>query len=172
MAEDAFRDEDVVSLDEIARRAGLGRATVYRHFPDRYALGIAVATQWLTELEHRAATNGSDGWTFRDLLYAVLTLQTEQRSLVHLFRELPERAQRRYTDALLTILGPAFRRAQEDGSLRDDIAITDLPLVFEMLEGALRGGPSAVNRGEATERLLGVLLDGLFGTRAALRYPA
>ncbi|MFB9320207.1 TetR/AcrR family transcriptional regulator [Cryptosporangium minutisporangium] len=174
VAEDAFRsDGDVVPLDEIARRAGLGRATVYRHFPDRNALGFAVAAQWLADLERGAAAHDADGLTFRDLLHAVMSMQLEHRPLVRLFRELPERQQRRYTEGLLAVLGPAFRRAQEEGSLRADVSIADLPLVFEMLEGALAGGPSTVDRGEATERLLQVLLDGLFSDPATpVRRPA
>lgn len=152
VAAEAFtRDGELVSLDDVARRAGLGRATVYRHFPDRHALGFAVAAEWLAALSRR-----TEGESLRALLYAVLRTQVEQRSLVRLFRGLPERAQRRYTDALLTVLRPAFRRAREEGLLRPDLELADLPIVFAMVEGALRGGPAS------TERLVGALLDGLF----------
>jgi AcrR family transcriptional regulator len=162
VAGEAFaRSGDLVSLDDIARRAGLGRATVYRHFPDRNALGFAVASERLASVARRF-----EGSSFRDLLHAVLRMQVEHRSLVQLFRELPERAQWRYTDALLTVLRPAFRRAQEEGSLRRDFQLTDLPLVFEMVEGALAGGPSAVDRSASTERLVRALLDGLFDRAA------
>lgn len=155
------RGGEFVSLDDIARRAGLGRATVYRHFPDRNALGLAVAAERLAAIARRF-----DGLPFRELLHTVLRMYVEHRSLVKLFRELPERAQRRYTDALLAVLRPAFRRAQEDGSLRRDVQLTDLPLIFEMVEGALVGGPSAVDRSASTERLVCALLDGLFGRAA------
>ena len=34
-----------VALDEVARAAGVGNATLYRHFPDRAALLRAIAVQ-------------------------------------------------------------------------------------------------------------------------------
>lgn len=155
MALEAFaRGGELVSLDEIARRAGLGRATVYRHFPDRNALGFAVAAERLAALAGRM-----EGASFRELFSAVLR---EQHSLVRLFRELPERAQLRYTDALLGVLRPAFRRAREAGCLRNGLELTDLPIVFEMVEGALGGGPSGADRHAPIERLVQALLDGLF----------
>ncbi|MFG1921692.1 TetR/AcrR family transcriptional regulator [Cryptosporangium sp. NPDC048952] len=142
VAVEAFdRCGELVSLDEIARRAGLGRATVYRHFPDRNALGSAVAAERLADLARRM-----ESASFREFLHATLV---EQRSLVGLLRELPERAQRRYSDALLTLLRPAFRRAREEGRLRSDLELADLPIVFGMVESA-------------TERLVQALLDGLF----------
>ena len=69
VAVEAFsRGGELVSLDDIARRAGLGRATVYRHFPDRTALGFAVAAERLAALAHRM-----EGASFRELFSAVLT---------------------------------------------------------------------------------------------------
>jgi AcrR family transcriptional regulator len=41
---------DVAPMHEIARRVGLGRSTVYRHFPDQEALAQAVATQQIDAL--------------------------------------------------------------------------------------------------------------------------
>ncbi|GAA0265907.1 helix-turn-helix domain-containing protein [Cryptosporangium japonicum] len=133
-AEAVTRDGELVSLDDVARRAGLGRATVYRHFPDRYALGFAVAAERLAELARRL-----EAASFRELLHAVLVEQ-------QLFRELPRR---RYTDALLAVLRPAFHRAHEEGRLRKDLELADLPIVFEMVDGV-------------AERLVQALLDGLF----------
>ena len=42
-AEEVFAAESVtVPLQRIAERAGVGRGTLYRHFPDRYALAAAL----------------------------------------------------------------------------------------------------------------------------------
>lgn len=52
-------------LDEIARAAGVGNATLYRHFPDRKALlhGIAVQVIGLTaEAAERALTEETDSY--------------------------------------------------------------------------------------------------------------
>ena len=164
-ADEAFtEDVDEISLHEIAKRAGLARATVYRHFPDRTALGIAVATQHLDWFKYVVAEQLRQHHPFRELLQTVLSMQAERRPLVRLFRELPARHQRQYTAALIAVLRPAFDEAQRDGSLRRDVKPTDLPLMFEMLEAALRSGPSTMDRTESAERLVQVMLDGLFGS--------
>jgi AcrR family transcriptional regulator len=160
VAEEAFTEgTEVVNLDEIARRAGLARATVYRHFPDRAALGIAVAAQHLAALKRQRRS-------LRGLLHTMLSMQVEWRPLVRLFQELPERHQRKYIEALLTVLRPAFDQAQREGNLRDDVELTDLALLFHMLEAALEDGPATVDRAEPAQRLVQVILDGLFGARA------
>ncbi|QWF84773.1 TetR family transcriptional regulator [Amycolatopsis sp. CA-230715] len=148
----------VVPLAEIAHRVGLGRATVYRHFPDRAALGSAIAAAHLTTL----AGIANEQRPFRDLLELVLTEQAARRPLVTLFRELPHREQRRCTDALVAALAPAFRRAQAEGQLRGDLELADLPLVFDLLETAIASG-AAHGRPEASvRRIIAVVLDGLF----------
>jgi AcrR family transcriptional regulator len=162
-ADEAFSENaGHVALDAIARRAGLGRATVYRHFPDRTALALAVATRHLTALK-RLRDKGS----FRELLQTVLAMQARRRPLVRLFRELPERRQRQYTQALIALLRPAFEEAQRAGDVRADLEPADLALLFEMLEAALAAGPAPQDRTEPAERLVRVFLDGLAGTPGA-----
>ncbi|MFJ7219305.1 TetR family transcriptional regulator [Amycolatopsis sp. NPDC098790] len=153
-ADEAFSEDADVVLDEVARRAGLGRATVYRHFPDRTALALAVATHHLSALKNRA--RGPE--PFRELLRTVLAMQARRRPLVRLFRELPERSRRHYTQALVSLLRPAFEEAQREGSVRADLEPADLALLFEMHEAALVSA-------EPAERLVRVFLDGLAGTR-------
>src|SRR5437016_3198358 len=47
----AFTTEGLsVQIDEIARRAGLGVGTVYRHFPTKEALFEAIVLSWIEEL--------------------------------------------------------------------------------------------------------------------------
>jgi AcrR family transcriptional regulator len=168
VADEAFAEDcDEVSLHDIAQRTGLSRATVYRHFPDRKTLATAVAAQHLAAFERAAAAHHGDRRPFRELLQTVLSLQAARRPLVRVFRELPARHQLQYTAALIRVLRPAFDEAQREGSLRDDVEPTDLALVFEMLEAALAGGPATMDRTEPTQRLVQVLLDGLFVPCAA-----
>src|SRR5579871_1607351 len=52
-------------LDEVARRAGVGIATLYRRFPDRLALQRAVGLDVLAqaaEVARRAEVEESDAW--------------------------------------------------------------------------------------------------------------
>ena len=160
-ADEAFSEDADVVLDEVARRAGLGRATVYRHFPDRRALALAVAAHHLAALKNLVRGKES----FRELLQLVLAMQARRRPLVRLFRELPERSQRQYTQVLISLLRPAFEQAQREGSVRADLEPADLALLFEMHEAALVSGPAPQDRAEPAERLVRVFLDGLAGAR-------
>ncbi|WP_329046172.1 hypothetical protein OG738_30920 [Amycolatopsis sp. NBC_01488] len=101
----------------VPRRAGLGRATICRHFPDRTALALAVAAHRLAAFKNRVRGNES----FRELLRAVPAMQARRRPLVRLCRELPERSRRQCTHALVSLLRPAFEEAQRDGSVRADL---------------------------------------------------
>jgi AcrR family transcriptional regulator len=160
-ADEAFSEDADVVLDEVARRAGLGRATVYRPFPDRTALALAVAAHHLALL--KSQMRGQE--PFRELLRRILAMQARRRPLVRLFRELPERSQRQYTQALIALLRPAFEEAQRAGSVRRDLEPADLALLFEMHEAALVAGPAPRARTEPAERLVRVFLDGLAGAR-------
>jgi AcrR family transcriptional regulator len=143
------------SFDEIACRAGVSRATVYRHFPDRHALGAAITARAFRAL--RAAL--AEPMPFRDVLHTVLTTAVSLRWLGELIDALPERERARHLRLLVDLLTPAFRRAQTAGELRPDVRPTDLAPLLRALLAAAREPD-----GEATaQRLLTVLMDGMFG---------
>ncbi|MET8995915.1 TetR family transcriptional regulator [Amycolatopsis sp. NPDC004169] len=156
-ADEAFSEDADVALDDVARRTGLGRATVYRHFPDRTALALAVAAHHLAELKNQV--RGRE--PFRELLRSMLAMQARRRPLVRLFRELPERSQRQHAHAVVSLLRPALEEAQRDGTVRSDIEPADLALLFEMHEAALASGLVTREPTEPAERLVRVFLDGL-----------
>jgi AcrR family transcriptional regulator len=163
VADEAFaQGTGVVSLAEIARRAGLGRATVYRHFPDKQALGAAVAAEQLTALRQVVRAAEGDRRCFRELLHLVLCSQVSRRSLVQLLRELPDRDRRQHANALIAVLTTPFRQAQAEGRLRADVQPTDLALVFEMIDAGVEAVPASGDRNAAAQRLIAVVLDGLF----------
>lgn len=144
------------SFDEIACHAGVSRATVYRHFPDRQALVSAVTARGLRDLRQALA----DPMPFRDLLHTVLATAISLRWLGELIESLPERERNRYARLLVDLLAPAFRRAQADGDLRGDLEPADLAPILRALLTAAReqgGEPAAL-------RLLAVLMDGMFGS--------
>jgi AcrR family transcriptional regulator len=61
-AQQLFATEGLgVSLDEIARRAGVGPGTVHRHFPTKEALYLAVATEMLQQLVAEAEALAAAG---------------------------------------------------------------------------------------------------------------
>ncbi|WP_235876745.1 TetR/AcrR family transcriptional regulator [Saccharopolyspora terrae] len=156
-ADEAFaEDVDLVPLSEIARRSGLGRATVYRHFSDRYALGLAVAESKLHLLRELVAE-----CDFIEVLEELFDEQISRRPLVRLFRELPPADQRRYAGQLVSILAPGLREAQEAGIIRSDVGPDDLALICEMVEGALSSHLPAPGGVESVQRVVEVMLAGL-----------
>ncbi|WP_461024053.1 TetR/AcrR family transcriptional regulator [Thalassiella azotivora] len=143
-------------LHEVARCAGVGRATVYRYFPHRHALAAAVATRALGRLER--ALRSQPAPPLRDVLRATLSTSLTMRSLFCLLREMPESEQRRHERLLVTLLAPAFRAAQSAGQLRPDVAPDVVLVVLEMLHSR----PAAPHPDPAGQRLVDVVLDGLF----------
>jgi AcrR family transcriptional regulator len=156
------RGDSVASLERIARLAGLGKATVYRHFPDRHALADAVSGEQLALLARLVEEAAGDPAAFRPLLRAVLLTQLSMRPLVRVMREGPERHQQRVAQRMLAILSGPLRRAQQAGQLRADRTPADLILVFTMLEAAIERAADAEEREAAGLRAIDLLLDGFF----------
>jgi AcrR family transcriptional regulator len=168
-AEEALSDASgaVPSLEDIARRAGLGRSTLYRNFSDRHELAAAVITEKIQELKDAIAAVLDGRRTFRDLLTWVLELQLEMRPLTALTRQLPERDQQAVADRLIRILAVPFEHAQATGELRPDLQPADLFLIFSMLDGAAGHAQlSGPDVDPQITRMITVLLDGLFGAPA------
>nr|MDT0666898.1 TetR/AcrR family transcriptional regulator [Micromonospora sp. DSM 115978] len=152
---------DVVALDEVARSAGLGRATVYRHFSDRRTLAVAVAAEYYEALRQVVGSMHEVAVSFRDVLQWVLSTQVAMRALVRSFEELPAQDQRQYVESLIEILTPPFLRAQADGELRQHLSPADLVGVMAMINGAA-DGRSDGSHDASLDRLVTVVLDGLF----------
>src|ERR1700734_2664366 len=80
----AERGADDVSLEEIARRAGVGIGTLYRHFPTRQALLEAVYLDQVDALGVRAAElmeTGTPGESLAEWFTALVTFGKAKRSL-------------------------------------------------------------------------------------------
>jgi AcrR family transcriptional regulator len=164
-AQKAFAAEGLaVPLDEIARRAGVGAGTVYRHFPTKEALFEAVMLDRVTRLVDYAkslATAKDPGAAFfefthrmivgaaasQDLVDAILAADLGEASLiVAAKRDLNE------------IAAKLLARAQRNGAVRKDIRVDELMTLFSGTVMALRQRP-----GEARlqELVFEVLRDGL-----------
>ncbi|MFB9718472.1 TetR/AcrR family transcriptional regulator [Planobispora longispora] len=148
-------------MPEIARRAGVGQATLYRHFPDRNALADAVIAYEISRLE-ACAGDPDHPVAFRDLLREVLRAQVTMRSLVALTHRLDAGTRERHKRRIVTALAGPLRRAQERREVRGDFHARDLELLFGMVEGILQGGEDLVAAQEAACRSIELVLDGLF----------
>src|SRR5450755_3726444 len=152
----AERGADDVSLEEIARRAGVGIGTLYRHFPTRQALLEALArrasellaadspgaalAEWLAAL----AAFGSTKRSMNAALLAMLGKDSELFSSCGAML-------RDSTTALLT-------RAQEAGVARTDIVGADVLRLMHGLTLAAHGAPG--DAGQAG-RMLSLVVAGL-----------
>jgi AcrR family transcriptional regulator len=166
VARQAFAAEGLsVSLDEIARRAGVGPGTLYRHFPTKEALFEAVVHERLRRLVDRARAlgHGADdpGAALFEILDRIVTDAAEKADLIDALAGAGVEV--RTTVAATTAdlrheIGRILARAQDSGAVRDDIGIADLMAVLGGLLLALRhpGGQGADPR-----RTLAILLDGL-----------
>ncbi|GAA2856130.1 TetR/AcrR family transcriptional regulator [Pseudonocardia halophobica] len=161
-------------IDEIARRAGVGNATLYRRFPSRRALVAAVFAERLADFARAAeeALAEPDPWTgFRAYVLTVLRMQAADRGLADLLTlsvpaEPELEALRGRVEAGLAEL---VDRAQRSGDLRADVTPEDLPLLLMANAGLVHRTAEAAPH--AWERLAAFLLDGLRAPAASAPAP-
>jgi AcrR family transcriptional regulator len=168
----AFAEQgaDDVSLEEIARRAGVGIGTLYRHFPARQALLEAVYKDQVDGLDALAAkllTAESPGAALREWLVAFVAFGRTKRSLSSaLVAALGKDSE--FLSARIRILKnrteELLRRAQRAGEARQEVQAADLLRVTHGLIMATDAGP--VDPGQ-TERLVALVLGGLLADDVA-----
>jgi len=160
-ARDAFAaGGSATSLEEIARQAGVGIGTLYRHFPSRQALLEAAYAEEVESLCRSAGDFAElEPW---DALAAWLRgfvgyMATKQALAAELL-DYMERDSPLFTgcrNAMYTAGEPLLKRAQESGVVRAD---ANLPDVIQMVAGIAKiqtGDPGQIRR------ILDIALDGL-----------
>jgi len=161
------------SLDEIARRAGTGNATLYRRFPTRGDLIEAVFAERMTEhLEAvEAGLADPDPWRgFASYVEAVGVMQARDRGIADLVAmdvaHAPE-----IEDLRARAFGGLVRlvdRAHAAGVLRPDFTTEDVVVLMMANAGLVERTPGISEA--ASARLVHLLLDG-FRTPAATDGP-
>jgi len=148
------------ALEEIARRAGVGIGTLYRHFPNRQALLEALYVNEVEEVCRSAAElEDSDPWEalnawFERVLAYLATKQALAQELLNYFdRDAPLFQVCR--TSLYDAGGPLLRRAQDAGVVRRDV---EFPEVMQMVMGIAKIPASDPNQ---VEHILRIALDGL-----------
>lgn len=149
-------------LDAIARRAGVGRATLYRNFPDRYALGAAIFDHNLAALEALAREHRGRPDAFMTLLSAIVDQQIEAHALVPALihgRGAPDlqALARRVT----RLLAAPLRRARAAGIVRGDLTLGDVLAALAMVSAAVAGDAAVGSRRRRATRALDLLTYGL-----------
>ena len=150
-----------VSLEAVARHAGVGIGTLYRHFPTRVDLQAAVYRSQVETVcaaadEYMTSTTPDQalaGW-----LRAMVAYLTTKRGLSRALIDSLGKDSQLITSCWGAMSDAAERlmtRAQEAGMLRDDIKPVD---VLRLVHGVVIATEQAP---EETDRLLGLMLDGL-----------
>jgi AcrR family transcriptional regulator len=169
-ARSVFRTDGVdASLEEIARTAGVGIGTLYRHFPNRNALLDAMFRDSVDELCAQADEIGASddpadafvGWLRAQLRHA-MTYQSLAASLMisELGDESPVNACGEQTAcaALRATAETQLARAQAAGVVRGDLEADDL---MRMVNAIAIASADASDDCAAAERLFGLMVDGL-----------
>jgi AcrR family transcriptional regulator len=164
VAQEVFATEGLaVPIDEIARRAGLGVGTLYRHFPTKEALFVAILVgrmERLGELAQAGAKAADPGAAFFAFLSQVVDEGQAKKDYLAALAgtgvdlEPVGAAKQRMKRAVAVLV----ERAQKAGVVRTDVGAGDvLTLVMGTVGAADRHGASAAER----KRLLRVISDGL-----------
>jgi AcrR family transcriptional regulator len=153
-----------VSLDEIARHAGVGVGTVYRRFPDKEQLIDALFEDRLGEI--LAAANHSfemsDPWeALVSFIVGSMELQVKDRGLKELLLGTTTAHARieQGRQQIQPVVEAILVRAQDAGVVRDDIVVSDLMLLQHAIGEAADYTREAAP--EAWRRLMAIALDGL-----------
>lgn len=152
------------SLEEIARRSGVGIGTLYRHFPSRHAMMSAVFQEALAELLERSRELAEAERPCAALvswLRAVVAHAGEYRGLATALMSgtADDSSAMASCSIPLREAGEGLlRRAQESGAVRSDVSIGDLMQLTNAIALAAEQTPG--DR-ELPDRLLALTLRGL-----------
>jgi AcrR family transcriptional regulator len=159
------RKGSAAQMDDVARRAGLGVGTLYRHFPTKQDLLDALAVDRFEQLA-RVATEAAamaDPWdAVRTFIERGAALHASDRALSEMLAESPRRMRDAATrSGLPELIEGLVVRAQEAGVMRPDARWEDIPMTF-CAAGHADGPPRA-----SWQRMLALVLDGLRAPGAA-----
>ncbi|MFE9726304.1 TetR/AcrR family transcriptional regulator [Streptomyces sp. NPDC005794] len=152
-----------VPVREIARRAGVGPATLYRHFPTKQMLVAEAFADQLRACRTVVDEGGADPDPWRGLctvIERICELHARDRGFTEAFLSTvpgaPDVAGREYTVKALAVLA---QRAKDAGKLRSDFVLDDLVLLFMANKGIHTR--SAATQVVASRRFAGLAIQAL-----------
>ncbi|GIH15646.1 TetR/AcrR family transcriptional regulator [Rugosimonospora africana] len=166
-AREVFADRGFdATLDDIARHAGVGTGTAYRHFPNKQAIAAEVLAEATEQIvaDARDALRIDDPWTALETFFeATAARQAADRGLYEtLAGQGNAERQARIWPEIITAVTKLFTRAKRAGVLRRDAAPQDIAAIFTMLGSAY--DMSRVASPDLWRRYLALMLDGLRAT--------
>lgn len=168
-AVDALASDPEASMAEIARRAGVVRATIYVHFPTRESLIDAVTDRAIAEatavIEGAEPERGDAADALRRVLASAWRTLGRYHALVAINTQLPQADLRARHHGVLATLAPLIERGQRDGTFRSDVPVAwHLSMVLALIHAAsaeVRAG--RVPEHDAEDALLETILGAVSG---------
>ena len=160
-------------MDDVARRAGVGVGTVYRHFPTKEALIEALAVDRFEKIlaAGKEALLNPDPWeAFSGAIWAGAALTASDRSFTEIVGEisgpmpLPEALEREMRETYTELM----HRAQAAGALRADLVMDDIPM---FMCGIGLGARKTHGCPDAWKRHISIVIDGLRASSASGELP-
>jgi AcrR family transcriptional regulator len=151
-------------MDEIARAAGVGVGTVYRHFPNKGDLITALADhrfEALARFANDALAEEDPGAAFERFLFRAAEMQASDLALSEVMRGyesvMPEAAER---VGMLDLTREVLERAQAAGAIRFDVEAEDIPMLMCGI-GTTTNHPAPFIGAQSWRRFLAIALDGM-----------
>ncbi|TJZ50220.1 TetR/AcrR family transcriptional regulator [Streptomyces piniterrae] len=177
-ARSAFEEQGLgVPLGEIARRAGVGAGTVYRHFPSKEALfraSIVDRIRLFTDTARDLADAEDAGGVFFRFLASVVRLAARDKGLCDALEaagvsdgETQRVPERDFGEAL----GVLLVRAQEAGAVRKDVGLDDVRALLVGCMSMERRRTDAGGAAGAPGRMTALMCDGLRAGRTVTKLP-
>ena len=160
-AREAFAERGAsTSLEEIARRAGVGIGTLYRNFPNRQSLLEAVyvgeveaVSRSTAEFQQLEPWEGLSGWLHRLVGYLTTKHALAAELLDYMDRDAPLFQSCR--GMLFGAGEPLLARAKAAGAVRDDVELADIIMMIGGIAKYSASDPRQI------DRMVEIALDGL-----------
>ena len=161
-ARELFGNSASVPMYDVARRAGVGQATLYRHFPDRYALIDAISQLEFAGLAELAAQQADRPDGVIVLLRDLAQRMAQLRGLAEVIRtESLDGTQGNRHDQVGALFQKPLTAGKAAGVIRADLELDDVFRMIVMIEGAVVDEPDPARRLFAAHRAQQLLVDGL-----------
>ena len=157
-------------LDLVVERDGVGRATLYRNFPDRTALVEALLQRTVEKIEVHLQELGDRDDALFELIKGMARRIVHSPALADYWRAVDrdDPAIKAAREHILALSAPALQRAKDAGLCRQDLQLADISLISSMLGAALRGR-TAEDRATLARRAIELLRPGLAAPAATER---
>ena len=165
-AVDVFAERGLeATVSEVAKRAGVGQGTAFRHYPTKERLVAACVGQCLDRISSVAVAMLAEPdplLAMRGFMHAAAEMQSSNRGLIEAVSAgevMEDPAVQCDKERLLEVVGRLLARAQEAGVVRRDIVPEDIPLLISAV--GFSAAPMLTASPELWERYFDLVFDAL-----------